>query len=267
MEILMIKCIDFKFLPIVFLIILFGCGGGDSSSSKGESNGGVDGKGGSMSRFSLIGDYLYAISGRNLQIFKIAVQGAPSQPAVAVPEFKVSVAWGIETLYNSDGHLFIGAANGVYIFDNKDPRNPTQVSKFLHVRSCDPVVVNGKYAYVTLSTGGRCGPGQSQMDVLDLNDITKPVLVKSYNMQNPKGLGVGNNLLFVCDDIAGLKVYNVANPKDPIYMKTDTSIKCYDLIPYQNRLVISDNSGILQYSYSGNSESLNKISEIKVNTP
>ncbi len=262
----MIKLKYFNLLPILFLATIFGCGGGDSSKSESDG-GGVDGQGGSMSRFSLIGDYLYAISGSNLQVFNITVQGAPSEPAIPVAEFKVPVAWGIETLYNTDGHLFIGAANGIYIFDNKDPRNPKQISKFLHVRSCDPVVVNGKYAYVTLSSGSRCGPGVSQMDVLDLNDIINPVLLKSYNMQNPKGLGVGNNLLFVCDDVAGLKIYDLTDPKDPKFIHADTNINCYDLIPYQNKLVVSDQSGIVQYSYKQNSSSLTKVSEIKKIVP
>lgn len=263
----MFKHIQNKLLPLAFLVTLFGCGGGEGSSSKSESDGGADGLGGSMSRFSLIGDYLYAISGRDLQVFKISVQGAPTAPAVPVAEFKVAVGWGIETLYNTDGYLFIGASNGVYIYNNQDPRNPVRVTQFVHVRSCDPVVVNGKYAYVTLSSGGRCGSGLSQMDVLDLNDMTKPFLTKSYNMKNPKGLGIGNNLLFVCDDIAGLKVYDVTTPKDPKFLKTDLGINCYDLIPYQNRLVVSDKTGIIQYSYNLNSKSLTKVSEIlKINS-
>ena len=258
-------------ISVISLSTLLGCGGG-SSSSKGEASPSpqTDGKGGSTARFSLIGDYLYTISGNNLQLFNLA-----TDPAVPSVFANVYVGWDIETLYSTDKHLFVGASNGVYIFDNSDKSNPIQVSKFLHVRSCDPVVVSNNFAYVTLRNGGgRCGQGENKMDVLDVSDIFNPVLIKTYAMQSPKGLGVFNDSLFVCDDVAGLKIYNIADRANPKLSSTETSINCSDLIPYQknlnqnknqNGLVISDESGILQFNYG--SEQLTKVSEIMIKVP
>jgi len=259
------KVISFISIFLVSGLLLSGCGGGDSD----HDSGGSTGVGGSMSRFSVVGDYLYAISGNKLQVFEVAVASLPDEPAVpvSIPAFNVSVAWGIETLHKVGDNLFIGAANGVYIYNVSDPLNPTFISKFLHVRSCDPVVVDGDYAYVTLRTGGRCGFGENRLDVLNISDISNPFLVKSYNMQSPKGLAVGNGNLFVCDDIAGLKIYDTRDPNNLVLSHTDSSVNCYDLIPYQNRLVISDNSGIMQLSYNANTKSLVMVSEIKKSIP
>ncbi len=262
-----------RIVNIIFvfsLSTLFGCGGGAGGASQTSST--IDGKGGSMSRFSLIGDYLYAISGRDMQLFDIA-----TVPGTAALHARVSVGWDIETLYSTNTHIFIGAENGVYIFDNSIPSNPFQVSKFLHVQSCDPVVVNNNYAYITLRDGGgRCRQGVNRMEVLDISDINYPRLIKTVVMQNPKGLGVQDGLLFVCDGNAGLKTYSLADPKNPIIITTDVKINCYDLIPYKintgnsnnnvnGNLVVSDNSGIVQFKYD--ITGLTKLSSLLVTSP
>ena len=69
-------------------------------------------------------------------------------------------------------------------------------------------------------------------------------------MQNPKGLGVDQNRLFVCDGIAGLKIYDLEEPSYPELINTEVDIDCYDVIAVNGLLVISDDSGLLQYSYN-----------------
>lgn len=228
------------------LVALSGCGGGSSSNSTPADSGRYDGKAGSLSRFALVGDFLYAIAGRKLQLFHIA-----NDPSTLSVYANVDIDREIETLFSANGHLFVGAATGVYIYDNSDPSNPSYVSSLLHARSCDPVVVSGQYAYVSLrSGGGFCRRGQNSMDVIDISDIQNPVLLKTYAMQNPKGLGVEDGLLFVCDGKAGLKTFNLDDPANPVFSRADTSLDCYDLIPNNSKLVVSDDSGILQFSYT-----------------
>lgn len=192
-----------------------------------------------------------------MQLFDVTV---PSMPTVFA---KVTIDRGIETLFPYGDYLFVGASDGVYIYDNTSKgSNPVFVSKFRHVTACDPVVVSGQYAYVTLSSeGALCGQGLNQMEVLDISDVTNPELVTTIAMQNPKGLGVESGLLFVCDGAAGLKIFNLADPANPGQPpSTDTSIDCYDLIPNQNSLVISDAGGILQYNYND----FERVSEINI---
>lgn len=245
-------------------LFIAGCGGGwdgGSSSSSSPPPPSTDGQAGSMARFSLVGDYLYTISGKDMKLFLLA-----ADPAVPSPFASIQMNWNIETLYSANNHLFVGARDGVYIFDNAEPSNPTQVSKFLHIESCDPVVVKGNYAYATLrNAGGSCGDGVNRMDVLDISDTSLPVLVKSYAMQNPKGLGIEGDTLFVCDDIAGLKAYSLADPANPVFLFTDSSLNCYDLIASTNTLVVSDKKGIFQLDYS--IIQMDKLSHIQLVNP
>ena len=233
-------------------LIIAGCGAGSSTgvsqSSPPPEPAPVDGKGGSMARFTMVGDYLYTVSGKNIQLFNIGVD--PAKPAVFA---KVTLDWGIETLFSHNNHLYIGANDGVHILDNTNPESPYQVSKLLHVSSCDPVVVSGQYAYVTLHSGGsQCGAGVDQLDVIDIADPSNPQLVKTLPMQNPKGLGISTTeaLLFVCDGPAGLKIFNLDNPGTPVYTTSHTDIDCYDVIVDQSNLVISDSASILQYQFT-----------------
>ncbi len=240
----------FMYACLSLAVSITGCGGGEGASS--DSNG----KGGSMARFSLIGDYLYTIAGSKLQLFYIA--NDPSNISVFA---NIEVDRNIETLFSANNHLFIGATNGVHIYEHSQPSSPTKVSSLLHVTSCDPVVVSGQYAYVTLRSGsGICRQGENRMDVIDISNIEAPVLVKSYPMRNPTGLGVENNLLFVCDANAGMKIFNLDNPAEPLFTRSETSLNCYDLIPNNHKLVVSDKSGIVQYRY--NALQLSKLSHI-----
>lgn len=228
-------------------ILLTSCSSGEGSSATGSADGinGTGGKAGSTARFLILDNYLYTISGINkLELFNIADPSTPS------PWASVNVAWNIETLFASSGYLFIGAFNGVYIYDNSDPANPVYVSQFSHIRSCDPVVVQGNYAFATLRGGGNCFNSNNELDVINISDIRHPILEKTYVMKSPKGLGIDGDKLFVCDDSAGLKIYDAANPLQLSVLDVKPNIDCNDVIPDQQSLVVSDAWGILQLDYS-----------------
>ena len=79
------------------------------------------------------------------------------------------------------------------------------------MQSCDPVIADEKYAYVTLRTGTTCNGVNNRLEILDIANINSPSLVKTYEMTNPHGLSKDGNLLFVCDGANGLKVYNASD--------------------------------------------------------
>ena len=176
-------------------------------SSFGAEKGGT-GIAGSLAHFSIIGDYLYTIKhdGYNLDIFDLTSPTAPEKANT------VNVGVLLETLFPYGDKLFIGSAMGMYIYDNSDPINPTQLSVFEHARACDPVFVSGNYAYVTLWNGSECGAGPNQLDVIDITDLTNPVLKNSFAMDNPHGLSVKGNTLLLCEGDYGLKTFDTTDP-------------------------------------------------------
>ncbi len=217
----------------------------DGGSGGGTSSTGPTGKGGSMARFTLFGKYMYIVDQSNLQTIDISEPMNPKEWA------RVNVGRGdIETIYPFKDKLFIGSMSGMYIYDVSNPWNPQYVGQFIHARACDPVVADDKYAYVTLRQGTRCGGLSNQLDIVDISNLMAPKLIKSYPMQEPAGLGLDNKTLLICDGRAGLKVFDVTDPKDIILQSWDNSIKTYDLIPMGSYAIVSCEDGIYQYSYA-----------------
>jgi len=97
--------------------------------------------------------------------------------------------------------MFIGSETGMYIYDVKRPDFPQFLSSVSHVRSCDPVVSAGKYAYVTLNSASiRCGRGTNVLMIYNVSNPLYPILEKEIPMNAPKGLGIDGNKLFNTDE-------------------------------------------------------------------
>src|SRR5690606_724522 len=131
----------------------------DSSTSNSVSkNMASTGNGGSLAQFTIVDDYLYTIDYRTLKIFAL---NDPDHPELTE---SIDMGVGMETVFHQNGRLFIGANNGVHIYDISNPRSPQEVSNFDHVTSCDPVIANNNYALATLRGGTACGGNLSQLD-------------------------------------------------------------------------------------------------------
>lgn len=216
------------------------------NSAEGGTAKSNSGTGGSMARFTVYENYLYAVDNYMLRLFNISDAGNP------VNEKELYVGWNIETLFPYDQKLFLGSTTGMYIYSLSNPADPVYISIFRHASSCDPVVVEGNYAYVTLRAGNLCGDINSQLNVIDISNIREPVLLKEYFMEEPYGLGIDENLLFVCDGDAGLKIYNAADPMaiDQHKLAQYSDINAWDVIPLGEVLIMIGTDGLYQYDYS-----------------
>jgi hypothetical protein len=201
------------------------------------------GVGGSMARFAIAAQRLYTVGTADLQVFNITNANDPFNVAQ-------KAMWDIETIFPFRDKLFIGSQSGMFIYNISNPDNPVQEAQFAHARSCDPVVSDGNYAYVTLRSGTSCLGFSNQLDVLNLANIFSPVLVKSYTMTNPHGLSKEGNILFVCDGKAGLKIYDAANVSDLKPVTSIANIEAYDVIAYNGNALVVANDGLYQYDYS-----------------
>jgi hypothetical protein len=216
------------------------------------------GMGGSMARFTIVNNQLYTVSDHDLNVFSISAAENP------VFTKKVNIGFGIETIYPFGNRLFIGSTDGMYIYDISNASNPSQVGKFGHVRSCDPVIADNDHAYVTLRSGTECQGFTNQLDVLSLQSITNPSLLKTYPMTNPHGLSKDGNLLFVCDGKDGLKIYDATEPRALVLLKHIANLEAYDVIAWNNIALLSAKGGLYQYDYS-NAKDIRLLSKIDVN--
>lgn len=234
------------------LIILAAC---EESTDNDFSPGGEAGIGGSLARFTIANDHLYTVDDNSMHIFSVENTEKP------VLKNEKQIGFGIETIFPRGDHLFLGSQTGMYIYDINNPANPFEVSFFSHIKSCDPVVADQDYAYVTLNTANSwCWRNTNELQVVDISDIENPTLAASKDMNSPLGLSIHNDTLYVCDK--GLKVLDVSDPENIIQLMHFSDIQANDLIYNDNKLFVIGDNGFYQYKIEdGNIE---KISEILI---
>ncbi len=232
-------------LGVALAFLLFACDKSDSSFDNGTKNPG-SGKGGSMARFTVACNHLYVVDESSLHVMDI------SDPANPVFVKKIDVGFGIETIFPYKDYLLIGSTTGMFVYSLANCANPQYVSQFAHVLACDPVVAEDDYAYITLRAGGNCRVGwsQNELDILNITNMALPLFVTMHPVTEPYGLGIDNKTLFICHGDYGLGVYNISNPNNLVSLHQFPDIKSYDVIPYNNVLIVTGPGGIYQYDYS-----------------
>lgn len=226
---------------LALLTALASCSTNDASPASAEAA--ADGKGGSLARFTVLDNTLYVVDNSSLRVFSLTDPTAPARGAV------VPLTFGVETIYPRPPYLFLGTQRGMYIFDASTPAAPQQLAFYQHVVSCDPVVVDDQYAYVTLRAGRTCGGGPNQLQVIDLTNLRAPRLARTYAMERPLGLGIDSNLLFVCDNNQ-LKVFD-AGATPQLTLRQTFSVTLADVIPHRGLLLGTGPGGLYQYRYQG----------------
>jgi hypothetical protein len=199
---------------------------------------------GSTAKMVLVGNNIYAItSSGSLQVVNVENPGGPQAGTIVNP------SGGIETVYPFQDKLFVGSTDGVYIYSLTDPANPAPMGIFSHGASCDPVIANEKFAYLTLHAGNACGGNHNEMDILNVQDLSSPSRVKVVPMTSPRGLTKDGTLLFVCDP-PGVKIFDASNPEAPELERTINVGNAYDVVSVNNHLVVIADKGIYQFDYS-----------------
>jgi hypothetical protein len=236
---------------------------GASTPAAAQKSSSPAGTGGSMARFAIVKDRLYTVSNSDLSVFNIA---SPSNPAFTN---KLNLGnWQVETIFPFRDQLFIGSQNGVFVYDISHPDDPFQIGQFAHVQSCDPVISDGHFVYVTLRTGSSCFGNANQLKIFLFNSFTQLTPVKDYDLTNPHGLSKDGDLLFICDGTDGLKIYNSSDVADLKLIKTFGALETYDVIATNHIALVVARDGLYQYDYTntGNIYLISKIG-IKNNQP
>lgn len=204
------------------------------------------GQGGSLARFKIVEDYLYAVDRHSIHIFNIQNLESP------VKSGDVYAGFDIETIFNKDQYLFLGSMSGMFIYDISQADSPQYVSEFRHGTACDPVVVDGDYAYITLRGGNSCGAFESSLQIVNISDINNPSLEVSYSLDNPYGLGIKDEKLFICDGVSGFKVFDKTDNNDLVLLNHFENINAFDVIPLENSILLIGENTLYQYKYTEN---------------
>ncbi len=217
----------------------------------------IGGIGGSMACFALANDKLFTVSNTHLKTFDLITPDDPVYKGEVQPG-----SWNIETIFPFKNRLFLGTTNGMYIYDASGS-NVNMLSQFQHARSCDPVVAEDKYAFVTLRSGTRCDGFTNQLDVVGITNLSTPQLLKSYGMTNPHGLSKDGNLLFICEGGEGPKVFDAMDVMNIKLIKHLKGMETYDVIAWNKKALVVAKDGLYQFDYTNLSD-IKLISTIRL---
>lgn len=206
-----------------------------------NSSSGNTGVGGSLARFTIVGNYLYIADLSYLSVYNIT---DPSHTSFVKNIF---VGWNIETIFPNDNLLFLGSQTGMYIYSLDNPADPILKGQAQHLRSCDPVVAKDSFAFVTLKSGAPCGTATNGLYTYNIKNVTTPELISTLEIPSPAGLGYKDTTLFVCCESNGLAVINIKDEKHPVIKKMIATNTFYDVIVLNNTLVCMVKDGIDLY--------------------
>lgn len=228
-----------------------------AESSKAPATMGV---GGSMARFTTIYDRLYILSNHLLETVDISIGIHPKEMG------DIPIQFNAETIFPFEGHLYIGTTNGMHIYAVSESGLPEHLSTVAHIQSCDPVISDGEYAYVTLRGGTECGGFTNQLEAYNIQNVLEPKLIQQYPMENPHGLTKVGNYLYICEGQSGWKMIESHLPNSFTTRKVNGNHPAYDvLVTIQETLLFVGDRGIYQYALNGEVPKL--LSELEIVNP
>ena len=246
-----------KLFALLVLSILITSCESDSDSANGQDSPSTDGQGGSLATFTLKGDYLYVVDRFDLNVFSI---GNAQEPVFVN---NVNVGFDIETLFGYKDYLYIGSRTGMFIYRLNDPEFPQKLSQVQHFTACDPVVANDTHAYVTLHSDTFCGNDINLLEIYDVTDVTRPILISSRNLIFPRGLGLYGDYLIVCDD--EIKIFDVSNPTESKLVNA-IDRQAFDVIINGDLLITIGETGLFQYRLGSSEDGItySELSSISI---
>lgn len=232
---------------------LSGCQtGGDSGSSSGQQSG----QSGSTSRFTLQNGYLIVTDQSKINSYAINDSETGSSPA-GVLQF-VDQMYSNRTLETAfaygDERVMLGTTTGTLIVTVDGEGQLALETTIHHSRSCDPVIASGNRMYVTLSNDGSGFCGGSAYDnhllAYDITDITNPLLIDEVQLNQPQGLALADEQLWVCTE-SGLWRFDVLESGAVEERNNYGWLPCDDLIIDQQLAYLTWGSGVTLIDISG----------------
>ena len=228
-----------KLLLLMLSVVVLGACSKDFLSESAPDQG----VSGSITRFAVNGNYMYVLNQNEVQTYDITDRANP------VLKHRLATDWGLETITFYDNSLFLGSTTALYILDITNPAVPVIQAKSDRLSTvgftgCDPVAVNGDYAYSTIKViENICGviSAESALIVYDVSNKSNPKVLGTYPMNIPNGLGYKDNYLFVCEEGSDvLVVYDITNPAAlELAPVTVPMTDPYDLIVDGQRMIVS----------------------------
>lgn len=243
-----------KFLLVVLFVsaLVYSCGVENGLTSAESAGSGV--QSGSFANMLTVGQFLYIVSDESLITMDIAQADQPKEID------RQELTFGIESLFHRSGVLFVGSVESMRIFQINEQgipefRSETPYTMFENIVPCDPIVANDTLAIASLSSletpDAFCGRALiNELRFFDITDIENPILFNSIPMDEPKGIGLDDNLLFICEANDGFKVYDIQDGLAPEMLYHFPNIRTFDVIPTGNLALVVGPEDLFEFDYS-----------------
>ena len=216
---------------------------------------GADAVTGSYTRVLAVGDFLYAVDTRSVITYDLSDRDNP------VEVDRTDVGLAVETIFHLDGNLFIGSREGMFTYTIAEDGHPERRGVFDYslvtgdVQPCDPVVADERTAFATLySADGiqECGARRDleMLVVMDITDLARPSLIRTYETPSPRGLSLDGDYLFVCNDHRGVTVFDVSDPASAFVASRIDGVMAWDAIAKDGVLIVVGTEEVVQYDYA-----------------
>jgi hypothetical protein len=236
-----------KIMTILCCVLyLFGC---VESSDSGDSTSG-SGAGGSTTRFLIQNNHLIVVEDSSIRTFNLDDAMNPSlvdQSFTTGPRLETVFPYGEDL-------ILIGTNQGAVIARISTEGLIDGLSFASHFTSRDPVVAANNIMYVTIrpedgqerfvdDSGVLTNRGSNRLIIFDISDIDNPRELIQKPIENPTGLSIAGNRLYVCFS-AGLRIYDVTDPAAPLVVTDYADFPCNDVITTGSELLATGEGGI-----------------------
>ena len=148
------------------------------------------GVGGSTARFAIIGNTLYTVDDKSLNVFDISDAKKPIKIG------RSYIGRNIETIFPRDAKtIFIGSQNGMYVYNISDPNLITEQTIVNHFRSCNLVHPKGLGLI-----GNNLFVCDNMLRWYDATDPRNIVSKKNFLISAHDVIALSNRLILVGDD-------------------------------------------------------------------
>jgi len=218
----------------------------DGQSNRDYSGLGGHGGAGALTQMMQIDDVLYVMeppSNYTIGYLTVLDIQDPTNPQILQV---IELDNAPEALTYSPPVLAVSGRTGLIFISVADPKNPEIISSFQPDSQCqyvfptfvswyfsDPLVIQGDIAYRTVGWE-ICNQGANippEMQIIDLSNLAEPLLLDRLPMNDPQGITILGNYLYIADGCDGVKVIDISNPEDPTLVRTLNTNECVkDLI-------------------------------------
>lgn len=136
------------------------------------------------------------------------------------------------------------------------PSFESEMNLFEDVTHCDPVIANDSIAFVSISSDldefeNSCRHNRivQQVSIYDLEKRNEQIGPIAF-LDEPAGIALDENWLFVCERNDGLKVFDVSKPKEVIMLHHFPGFSAINVFTNEGMLMVTGENQLIQFDYS-----------------